>query len=140
VRRAFTVGSLILAACASQPVNSVLPTPSAGRAAVDGYELAYECHGEGSPTVILEGGLGASGLDEFAGFIDEVAATTHVCTYDRAGVGVSDPRPAGDHVTAGLTADDLHRLLSAIGVPPPYVLVGHPYGGDAGAGVRGSLP
>ena len=80
-----------------------------------GYELSYECEGEGEPTVILEAGLGAAGTDEFFGFIDQVAESSRVCTYDRAGTGVSDDRPEGEHVTAGLMADELHRLLEVLG-------------------------
>ena len=31
--------------------------------------------------------------------------------------------------TAGRVADELHRLLAAAAIPPPYLLVGHSYGG-----------
>lgn len=40
--------------------------------------------GEGEPTVILESGLGAAGTEEFFGSLDQIAALTRVCTYDRA--------------------------------------------------------
>ena len=68
--------------------------PAGGRADVGGYELAYECRGEGEPTVILEAGLGAAGTEEFFGSLDQIAGTTRVCTYDRAGTGV-ERRPPG---------------------------------------------
>ena len=56
-----------------------------------------------------------------------IAAHTRTCSYDRAGIGFSDPG-----IRAGSSAnivDDLHRLLAAASIKPPYVLVGHSYGG-----------
>ena len=131
-----------LAACGSgaQPAASPSPTPVAGRADVGGFELAYECRGDGEPTVILEAGLGAAGTEEFFGFIDRVAAISRVCTYDRAGTGVSDDRPDGLHVTAGLMAEELHRLLEAIEETEQVVLVGHSYGGMPVRAYEGAYP
>ena len=131
-----------LAACNSShvPAPSPSPIPAAGRADVGGYELAYECRGEGEPTVILEAGLGAAGTEEFFGFLDQMSGTSRVCTYDRAGTGVSDERPAGEHVTAALMAEELHRLLDAIEVPVPVVLVGHSYGGMPVRAFEGIYP
>jgi pimeloyl-ACP methyl ester carboxylesterase len=116
------------------------PTPSSGRADIGGYELAYECLGEGEPTVILEAGLGAAGTNEFIGFIDRVAETTRVCTYDRAGTGSSEERPAGEHVTGSLMAEELHRLLDVLEIPLPVVLVAHSYGGMVVRAFEGAYP
>jgi pimeloyl-ACP methyl ester carboxylesterase len=124
---AAAVGSVACGDGAAAPSPS--PTPTRGRADVGGYELTYECRGEGEPTVILEAGLGAEGTEEFFGFLDRVAGVTRVCTYDRAGTGMSDERPGGEHVTAALMAKELHRLLDALQVELPVVLVGHSYGG-----------
>src|SRR5439155_6063471 len=92
---------------------------------VGGYRLAYVCAGSGSPAVILEAGYTASGIDTYATTIlPTLARRTRVCTYDRAGDGLSDARPPGVRPVTGATqADELHRLLSAAGVRPPYVLV-----------------
>lgn len=120
--------------------TSVSVDPSSGAADVGGYELTYECTGEGEPTVILEAGLGAAGTDEFFGFIGQVAGIARVCTYDRAGTGVSDERPAGLHVTAGLMAEELHRLLASMGAGEPVVLVGHSYGGMPVRAFEGAYP
>ena len=151
-RSAVFVASLlvILTACDSggdeapspsaPPIGPGSPEPSGGSADVGGYELSYECQGEGEPTVILEAGLGAAGTEEFFGFIDQVAGISRVCTYDRAGTGVSDDRPDGEHVTAGLMADELHRLLELIGVRAPVVLVGHSYGGMPVRAFEGTYP
>jgi pimeloyl-ACP methyl ester carboxylesterase len=151
MRRLATIAltaSIAMAACGggdtpspSTPSRtSVSVDPSSGAADVGGYELTYECTGEGEPTVILEAGLGAAGTDEFFGFIDQVAGISRVCTYDRAGTGVSDERPAGLHVTAGLMAEELHRLLASVGVGEPVVLVGHSYGGMPVRAFEGAYP
>ena len=57
----------------------------------------------------------------------KVAAFTRVCSYDRADEGWSDygPHPRTMHQIVY----ELHTLLTKAGVPPPYVLVGHSYGG-----------
>jgi pimeloyl-ACP methyl ester carboxylesterase len=152
MRRGVIVLALLLAlpACGGEAADRVsgtpssssspTPEPSSGGADVGGYELSYECSGDGAPTVILEAGLGAAGTDEFFGFIDQVAAITRVCTYDRAGTGASDDRPDGLHVTAGLMADELHHLLEAVSVTEPVVLVAHSYGGMPVRAFEGTYP
>jgi pimeloyl-ACP methyl ester carboxylesterase len=140
------LASLGLVACGSSqappqsPSPSPTTTPASGRADIAGYELAYECVGAGEPTVILEAGLGAAGTSEFIGFINQAAGTTRVCTYDRAGTGASDGRPAGEHVTAALMAEELHRLLDALEIQLPVVLVGHSYGGMPVRAFEGAYP
>ena len=120
------------------------PTPSSGRADIGGFELTYQCRGEGQPTVILEAGLGAAGTSEFAGFLDRIAEGTRVCTYNRAGTGTgsdaSDDRPAGEQVTASLMAEELHRLLDVLEIPLPVVLVAHSYGGMVVRAYEGAYP
>jgi pimeloyl-ACP methyl ester carboxylesterase len=58
---------------------------------------------------------------------DQIAEFARVCTYDRAGFGWSDP--AAEPRTIEERARDLHGLLTTAGVPGPYVLVAHSYGG-----------
>jgi pimeloyl-ACP methyl ester carboxylesterase len=150
MRRLATIAltaSIAMAACGDRgapspptPSTSASAEPSSGAADVGGYKLTYECTGEGEPTVILEAGLGAAGTEEFFGFIDQVAGVSRVCTYDRAGTGVSDERPESLHVTAGLMAEELHRLLEGIGVSEPVVLVGHSYGGMPVRAFEGAYP
>jgi pimeloyl-ACP methyl ester carboxylesterase len=50
-----------------------------------------------------------------------------VCSYDRAGLGYSEPSPQPS--TSRVFAEELHDLLHAAGVAPPYILVGHSFGG-----------
>jgi pimeloyl-ACP methyl ester carboxylesterase len=106
-------------------------SPTLKMANVGGYSLAYQCQGTGSPTVILEAGYTASGIDTYGQTIlPLLARTTRVCTYDRAGDGISNPRPNRVRPLTGATqAGELHTLLRAISVGPPYIMVGHSYGG-----------
>ena len=93
---------------------------------VGGHKLFISCRGTGSPTVVLEGGLG-QGSDYFALIAPKVATTTRVCAYDRAGHGRSEPATGTQDGTA--IARDLHSLLAASGNPGPYILAGHSSGG-----------
>jgi pimeloyl-ACP methyl ester carboxylesterase len=56
-----------------------------------------------------------------------LAPEVPVVLYDRGGPGWSDPARRGR--TAGRMADELHALLTAAGIEPPYVLAGHSLGG-----------
>lgn len=92
---------------------------------VGGHRLHLSCVGSGSPTVILESGLGETGA--YWGWISTaVARDTRVCVYDRAGRGWSDPSSIAQDGIA--VATDLHNLLDRGHVPGPFVLVGHSSG------------
>jgi pimeloyl-ACP methyl ester carboxylesterase len=82
--------------------------------------------GEGTPTVIFESGMGASCLS-WTVVQPQVTKFTRAVSYDRAGHGWSDA--AREPCTAQQIARELHALLDAAGVPGPYVLVGHSFGG-----------
>jgi pimeloyl-ACP methyl ester carboxylesterase len=101
-------------------------TDSGGRFDVGGRRLYVECEGSGSPTVVLEAGWGGTS-DNWTTVLPELTRTTRTCAYDRAGLGASDAIP-GVH-DAGDETRDLERLLDRARIPPPYVLVGHSYGG-----------
>ncbi|HET9861254.1 MAG TPA: alpha/beta fold hydrolase [Nocardioidaceae bacterium] len=93
---------------------------------VGDHRLHLDCHGHGSPTVVLANGMGGVSV-AWARIAAPVAATTRVCAYDRAGQGWSDeaasPRDGIE------SAEDLHTLLAVAGEHGPYVLVGHSTGG-----------
>lgn len=93
-----------------------------------GYMLHIHCVGEGSPTVILESGLGGTSLD-WSLVQPALADTTRVCSYDRAGLGWSEPNPANIARTSQQIAGELHTLLTNTGITGPYVLVGLSAGG-----------
>ncbi len=82
--------------------------------------------GEGTPTVVFESGMGASCLS-WTLVQPHVAQFARAVSYDRAGHGWSDP--AREPRTARQIAQELHALLDATGVPGPFVLVGHSFGG-----------
>ena len=91
-----------------------------------GARFHVSCKGEGEPTVILESGISASSLS-WAKVQSEVSEFATVCSYDRAGFGWSD-RGRGKR-TPGRLAQELHLMVNAAGVKPPYILVGHSFGG-----------
>jgi pimeloyl-ACP methyl ester carboxylesterase len=88
---------------------------------IGGRSLNIYCSGEGSPTVVFEPPGHTAGYT-WIGIQPEIAKTTGACWYDRAGYGWSDPGPSPR--TFNAIANDLHALLKAASVPPPYVLVG----------------
>ncbi|MEU7824809.1 alpha/beta hydrolase [Catellatospora sp. NPDC049133] len=146
---------------AAGPSPSTAPTsPTAARGdfagLVDignGRRVYLECHGTGSPTVVMQSGFGNAG--DIWSLADAqppavapgVAAFTRVCVYDRPGSLItttnagatvtnapsptaarSTPVPPMPRNPADLVAE-LHTLLAVAGVPGPYVLVGHSLGG-----------
>jgi pimeloyl-ACP methyl ester carboxylesterase len=93
---------------------------------VGGYRLHLNCRGSGSPTVVLENGLGETS-PFWSRITPAVGRVTRVCAYDRAGQGWSGDAP---HPQDGLqVAADLHTLLDRADESGPYVLVGHSTGG-----------
>lgn len=93
---------------------------------VGGYRLHLYEMGEGSPTVILDAGMGCHCLD-WALVQPEIAKFARVYSYDRAGNGWSEESP--NPRTSGNIIDELHTLLVNSGIKGPYVLVGHSFGG-----------
>lgn len=109
----------------------LLATPSASlagghRVDVGGFKLWIHCVGDGSPTAVLDAGAGdTSGTWDWV--VPEVRKFTRVCVYDRAGLGKSDAGP--DPRTSDRMVGELDNLLKRSGILPPYVLVGHSFGG-----------
>jgi pimeloyl-ACP methyl ester carboxylesterase len=95
---------------------------------VDGHKMHLYCIGSGEPTIVLEPGLGpAADVLGWSQFQAKLARATRVCSYDRAGLGWSEPQPGtrdADHVAA-----NLHELLAQARVSGPLVMVGSSYGG-----------
>ena len=82
--------------------------------------------GRGAATVLFESGIGATHLN-WRGIQDTIATLAHTIAYDRAGLGWSSPSRTPR--TPGNVATELHQMLEAAGFQPPYVLVGHSFGG-----------
>jgi pimeloyl-ACP methyl ester carboxylesterase len=138
----------------TQSVTSVTSSPTTPSGDIAGHvdigggrRLWLECRGQGSPTVVLEAGFRTRGdlwSDDLIQLeaprtmvFPGVAAFTRVCAYDRPGTTTvidgallpSRSDPVAMPRTAAGSVHDLHALLEAAGVPGPYVLVGHSYGG-----------
>lgn len=130
LRRIVHILTLVLmlmpfAGIASSPVRAQEATPSgplasgpfSGPVDIGGRSLWLECMGEGSPTVILESGSPFMMNTDWYGVQSRIAKVTHVCAYDRANVGSSDPAPKPRSVQQ--MADDLNALLTAADIPGP---------------------
>lgn len=87
--------------------------------------LNFYCIGKGKPTVILESGLGGR-ASQWSAVQSDLAATTTVCSYDRAGYGFSSPGP--NPRTSQAIAGELAAALIALHLDGPYVLVATSYG------------
>ncbi|MBV8897623.1 MAG: alpha/beta hydrolase [Acidobacteriaceae bacterium] len=112
--------------------------PEPGRLVdIGGFKLQLNCTGKGTPTVILESGLGDV-LPEWTRVQSGIAKFTRVCSYDRAGYGTSDAGPMPR--TSAEEARELHRLLKTAGERPPFVVVGHSFGGYTVRVFNGNYP
>jgi pimeloyl-ACP methyl ester carboxylesterase len=132
------VAVLLLAAPGASAQATGASGDFAGKVTIPGGRQLYlECHGTGSPTVIFESGLRGRGdvwLYSKEGPVNSgpfpaVATTTRACFYDRPGTVGSRSDPVPMPRTTGDAVNDLHYLLAAAGVPPPYVFVGASTGG-----------
>jgi pimeloyl-ACP methyl ester carboxylesterase len=94
---------------------------------VDGRNVRVRVEGTGSPAVIFESGFGGDGVNSWTSIFPDIAKMTRAFAYDRAGIGKSDP--ATGPRTYNAIASELHAVLKQQKIAPPYVLVGHSYGG-----------
>jgi pimeloyl-ACP methyl ester carboxylesterase len=129
VSAAIVVAVLVLIGATYQGVATALERrryPHPGELVdVGGHQLHIYCRGEGTPTVVLEAPAGEP--SPIWGWVQpEIARTTRVCSYDRAGLGWSE---AGDRpYDPGRVPEELHALLTAADQAGPYLLVGHSLG------------
>ena len=133
----YTLGGIIVLALLLAAVGATyeaiaesreVSEPPPGRLVdVAGHKMHLYCTGQGTPTVILESGLWNDSSVWYK-VQPEIAKLTRVCSYDRAGLGYSDPRPKQEADSRNI-AQNLHTLLANAGVNPPDVLVGHSLGG-----------
>ena len=82
--------------------------------------------GSGSPPLIFEAGLGDA-LDAWSHVLPDAAKMSSVVAYSRSGLGRSEAGPTRHN--AQTAVDELHALIGALHLKPPFVLVGASYGG-----------
>ncbi len=82
--------------------------------------------GDGGPTVIFESGIGATNLN-WRHVQSSVSRFTATASYDRAGLGFSSPCHSAR--TPGNIASELHEMLKRANIKPPFIMVGHSFGG-----------
>lgn len=91
-----------------------------------GRRLNLFCRGSGELTVLFNSG--GSDWSVIWGLVQpEVAKHVRACSYDRAGLGYSDPAP-GPRSPAAIVKD-LKALVTAAKLKTPLILVGHSLGG-----------
>src|SRR5262245_53474602 len=93
---------------------------------VGGVRFHVIATGRGRPSIVLEAALGASALS-WSLVQPAIANLAQAVSYDRAGFGWSDPAPGAR--TAGRIATELRELLQRAAIEPPFLLVGHSFGG-----------
>jgi pimeloyl-ACP methyl ester carboxylesterase len=93
---------------------------------IGGRRLHLRCDGDGTPAVVFEAGIAASSVS-WSRVQPEVAQFTRSCSYDRAGLAWSDPGARGRSIRGFV--EELRVLLERADIRPPYVLVGHSFGG-----------
>jgi len=139
MRRALALAiGLALAGCTNTPSASTSdgavsngPTSASDDRTIEGlfdvgdHRLFLECRGGAGPTIVFLHGVGGQSSDwaaTVAGLPD-----LRTCIYDRLNAGRSDRDPGRHEVVDSV--EDLDALMEAAGLEPPYVLVGHSFGG-----------
>lgn len=118
--------AIILSGCSVFAATTSEPKPLGKLVDLGGHRLHVNCTGKGSPTVVVENGLGDFSFDWIL-VQSRVSRFTRICTYDRAGYAWSDPGPKPR--TFSQVNLELRDALSKLGEQGPFVLVGHSYGG-----------
>ncbi len=90
------------------------------------YKLYLLEKGSGGPIVLFEAGIAATNLNWFH-IQETVSRFTGTASYDRSGLGWSSPCRTAR--TPANIAGELHAMLQRAGIKPPYILVGHSFGG-----------
>lgn len=90
------------------------------------YLKGFENRATNTPVVVFENGMGV-GLGNWDKVIDKLSAFSPVVAYDRAGIGKSDK--VYKMPTTKFVSENLRDILKTLKIPPPYILVGHSFGG-----------
>lgn len=124
------VAALVAAGLLSQAIGAARDRrrfPPPGKlASVGPHRLHYRCSGTGTPAVVFDAGIAASSLT-WSRVQPAIAELTRAFSYDRAGLAWSEA--ASSPRTMATLVGELRLLLRTADVPPPYILVGHSFGG-----------
>jgi pimeloyl-ACP methyl ester carboxylesterase len=128
VSAAFIALLLLVALCGVSGAQADTVYARPGRlVSVGTHKLNLYCMGSGSPTVVFDSGW-EDWSPAWSVVQPRVATFTRACAYDRAGAGFSEAGPMPR--TSVRIANELHTALHNAGIPGPYILVGHAFGGD----------
>lgn len=115
--------AIVFVCCAAARTE---PPAAPDRIAIGAYRVQMAEQGSGRYTVIFESGFG-TGMKAWRKVAPEVARTARTAVYSRAGIGASDPRPEPRTILE--SSLELDQLAASAGLRPPFILVGHSYGG-----------
>jgi pimeloyl-ACP methyl ester carboxylesterase len=121
-----TLALIFLLSLTTTVFASDFPPIPGKRYDIGGYRIHMSCLGDGQPTVIIDTGLGDDSSDWLA-VQQQASLQNRICVYDRPGYGWSDVGPQPRNSMR--IAYELEQLLEAAHIPPPYILVGHSFGG-----------
>jgi len=119
-----TLGFLAIISIGS--LQALAQVPQEQRFDVGGYQVFTSQAGSGEPVIVFEAGLGED-TSTWDKVLPKVAEFSHTLAYDRAGLGKSDP--SANPKSVEQMVKELHSVLNAAHISPPYVLVGHSLGG-----------
>lgn len=137
LRLAKHICTITLSACFALAAPISEPKPLGTLVDLGGHRLHVNCTGKGSPTVVVENGLGDFSFD-WVLVQSRVSRFTRVCTYDRAGYAWSDPGPKPR--TFSQLNLELRDALSKLGERGPFMLVAHSYGGPVARNFATTYP
>jgi pimeloyl-ACP methyl ester carboxylesterase len=121
--RPLFLAAIVFVCCAAARTEA---PASSDRIAVGAYQVQMAEQGSGRYTVIFESGFGTD-LNTWRKVAPEVAKSAHTVVYSRAGSGSSDARP--EPRTILQSSQELDQLVASAKLKPPFILVGHSYGG-----------
>jgi pimeloyl-ACP methyl ester carboxylesterase len=93
---------------------------------VGSYRLMVNTSGSGKYSIVFESDIGTP-IQQWNTVREELSKDYRVFSYERNGYGWSDS--SGEKVDISRSVSDLKKALTRAGIPSPYVLVGHGYGG-----------
>lgn len=123
LKRLFVAAAVAATLCTA---NASQPNEPADMISVAGHQVNMVRMGSGTYTVIFESGFG-SDLTVWRNVAPAIAKSAQVVAYSRAGHGKSAAKP-GERTVQANTAD-LEQMIAAAQLRPPFILVGHSYGG-----------